>query len=119
MPRKLIKSLKFANDGAKHTLKTQRNVWIHLFIATIVLALAIRLQVSLVELAVLILVIALVITTEILNTAIEEMVNLVKPELHPQAAIVKNVAAAAVFVAALCSIIVGLMIFLPRLTCHA
>ena len=115
MPKKLIRSFSYARAGAEHTLRTQRNIWIHIFIGLFVVSLALWLKVSPIEMAVLVLTIAFVITAEMLNTAIEEVVNLAKPEKHPQAALAKNVAAAAVLVAATGAVAVGLIILWPRL----
>lgn len=114
MPRKFIKSLKYARAGAEHVLKTQRNIWIHCFIGLVVLAAALWLQVERSELTLLVLTIAFVLATEIINTSIEEAVNLAQPAVHPQAALAKNLAAAAVLVAAVGAIIIGGLIFLPK-----
>ncbi len=115
MPKKFMKSFRFAQAGLKHALQTQRNVWIHLAIGVLVMAAAVWFSVSPVELAILTLTISFVLVTEMINTAIEEAVNLAKPEAHPLAALAKNLAAAAVLAAAVGSIIVGLFIFIPRM----
>lgn len=115
MPKKFMQSFKYAKAGAQHVLRTQRNVWIHLLIGAAVIVAAIWLRVSLVETAVLALTIAFVIACEMFNTAIEETVNLIKPESHPLAALVKNISAGAVLAAAAGAIVVGLLIFVPRI----
>lgn len=114
MPKKFMRSLKHARAGAKHALQTQRNIWIHLFIGLAVTVAAVWLRVSVVELAVLVLTISFVIVVEMINTAIEEVVNLAKPEVHPLAALAKNIAAGAVLAAAIGAVAVGLLIFIPR-----
>ncbi|MFA6431245.1 MAG: diacylglycerol kinase family protein [Candidatus Margulisiibacteriota bacterium] len=115
MPKKLIRSFKHAGLGASHTLRTQRNIWIHFFVAAVVFFFGIGMKLSTVEISILTLTAAFVIVTEVINTAIEEIVNLVKPEEHPAAALIKNVAAGAVLVSAIGSIVIGLLIFIPRL----
>lgn len=115
MPKKFMRSLKYAHAGAKHALRTQRNIWIHLFIGLAVMAAAVWLRVSRVELAILVLTVSFVIVVEMINTAIEEVVNLAKPEVHPLAALAKNVAAGAVLAAAIGAVMVGLLIFVPRI----
>ncbi len=115
MPRKFIRSFSYARKGAAHVLRTQRNIWIHIFIGLFVLAAALWLEIPRSEIMILILTISLVIVTEMLNTAIEEVVNMVKPEQHPLAALAKNVAAGAVLVAALGAVMIGIMVFGPRL----
>lgn len=115
MPRKFIRSFSYARAGAEHALRTQRNIWIHIGAGLLVIGLALWLKVSRVEMAILILTISFVMTAEMLNTAIEEAVNLAKPEHHPLAGLAKNIAAGAVLLAAIGSVAVGLIIFLPRL----
>ena len=114
MPKKFFKSFKFARAGAEHALRTQRNLWIHFFVALCVLAFAVWLQVSLPELALLTVAIFGVIVAEMFNTAVEELVNILSPEHREQAALAKNVAAAAVLLASVGAIVVGCLIFIPR-----
>lgn len=115
MPKKFIQSFRYAQLGAGHALRNERNLWVHILIAIAALIVAVRLRVSSVELAIIVLTITLVIVTEMINTAIEEVVNLAKPENHPLAALAKNIAAGATLAAASGAVVVGLLIFLPRL----
>lgn len=115
MPKKFIQSFRYAHLGASHALRNERNLWVHVFIAIAALVVAVFLKVSTIELAIIVLTITLVIVTEMINTAIEEAVNLVKPETHPLAALAKNIAAGAALTAAIGAVVVGLLIFLPRL----
>ena len=115
MPRKLIKSFEYAGAGAKHALKTQRNLWIHFASGLAVLAAAVYCKVSLLEFAVLLLAIFGVMVTEMINTAIEELVNILSPQHRLEAALAKNVAAGAVLLAALGAIVIGMVIFFPQL----
>ncbi|KPJ66418.1 hypothetical protein AMJ44_08365 [candidate division WOR-1 bacterium DG_54_3] len=115
MPRKFIKSFKYARAGAKHALKTQRNLWIHFFVGLAVIAIAVWLKANLLELAILVVAIFGVIVTEMVNTSIEELVNILSPEHREEAALAKNVAAAAVLLAAAGAVVVGGLIFIPRL----
>jgi diacylglycerol kinase len=115
VPKKFMRSFKYAREGARHTLTTQRNIWIHLAAGLVVLVAAVWYKISSAEMALVALTIALVITAEMINTALEALVDLVKPEQHPAAALVKNIAAGAVLAAALGAVCVGLLIFIPRL----
>jgi len=115
MPKKFIRSFKYARAGAEHALRTQRNIWIHAFIGLLVLVVAVWLKVSLPEVAILVLTISFVIAAEMFNTAVEEVVNLAKSETHPLAALAKNVAAGAVLTAAAGAAVIGLLIFVPRI----
>lgn len=115
MPRKFIKSFKYAKAGAEHALKTQRNLWIHFFVGLAVLGFAVWFRVTLLELAVLVLAIFGVIVAEMVNTSIEELVNILSPGHRIEAALAKNVAAAAVLLAAAGAVVIGGIVFLPRL----
>jgi diacylglycerol kinase (ATP) len=110
-----MRSFNYARAGAKHVLATQRNIWIHLGIGILVLLAAVGLKLPALDLAVIILTVTVVIAAEMFNTALEALVDLVKPEEHPVAALVKNVAAGAVLAAAIGAILVGLLLFIPRL----
>ena len=115
MPKKFMRSFKYARAGAEHVLATQRNIWIHLGVGGLVLLAAVALKLPALEMAVIILTVTVVITAETFNTALEALVDLVKPEDHPLAALVKNVAAGAVLAASVGAVLVGLLIFIPRL----
>ncbi|MBI5399368.1 diacylglycerol kinase family protein [Candidatus Saganbacteria bacterium] len=115
MPKKFIKSFKYAQVGVKHALQTQRNIWIHLSIGGIVLVAAVCLKLNRLELAILVLTIFGVVVAEIFNTALEVLVDLVSPDQHEQAGLVKNLSAAAVLLAAAGAIVVGGVIFWPRI----
>ncbi|MCQ3935530.1 MAG: diacylglycerol kinase family protein [Chloroflexi bacterium] len=110
-----IQSVRHAVRGWLYALRTQRNAWIHSAVATVVLILGIWLGLSPLDWAVIILTIAMVFAAEFMNTAIEAVVDLASPESHPLAKIGKDVGAAAVLVAALAAILVGLLILGPPL----
>lgn len=114
MPKKFIKSFKYARLGAQHAIKTQRNLWIHIGIAILVLGFAYMVKCDLIEFALLSLAIFPVLAAEMFNTAIEEMVNLLSPHQQPQAALVKNLAAGAVLLASVGAAVVGAIVFIPK-----
>lgn len=113
--RSRARSFRYAFSGWWFVIRTQKNAWIHAVISVIVIILALWLQVSLQDMAVLVLTIAVVWTAEFLNTAVEAVVDLASPQIHPLAKIGKDVGAAAVLIAALASIIIGLLIMGPPL----
>ena len=115
MPRKFMQSVRYAGKGIKHAFWTQRNIRIHTAIAIIVLALGVALGLSSYELVALVLAICFVIMSEMINTAIEETINLLSPSHHVSAMIGKDVAAGAVLFSSFCAIIVGCLIFIPHL----
>jgi len=101
--------------GWWYVIRTQKNAWLHAIITTLVVAMALWLQVSAKDWAVLVLTIALVWSAELFNTAIEAVVDLASPVQHPLAKTGKDVGAAAVLIAALAAILVGLLILGPPL----
>jgi diacylglycerol kinase len=111
----LLRSFGFALDGVSYLIRTQRSARIEVAIGAVVVVLAAWLRVTSIEWAVLVLAMALVLALEALNTAIELTVTLASPQHHPLAKAAKDVSAAMVLIAALASIIVGLMILGPRL----
>ena len=108
-------SFRFAFHGWGYVLKTQRNAWIHSLIATLVVLMGLWLGLTPQDWAVLVITIAMVFTAEFINTAIEAVVDLASPNHHPLAKVGKDVGAAAVLVAALAAILVGLLILGPPL----
>jgi len=113
--RKLIDSFNYAKEGIIYTLKTQSNMRAHFTITVVVLLLGLFLQISKLELLLLIFTISLVIITEMINTAIETTIDLITDQYHELAKIAKNVAAAAVMIASLNAIVVGYIIFFDKL----
>ena len=109
-------SFRYAWMGVVYAFATQRNLRIHTIIGTIALAMSAWLQLSLLEIAVISLTIALVLAMELLNTAIESVVDLlVKQSYHELAKIAKDCAAGAVLVSALASVLVAGLLLLPPL----
>jgi undecaprenol kinase len=111
----LLRSFGFALEGVSYLIRTQRNARIEIAIGAVVLVLAAWLRITALEWAVLVVAMALVLALEALNTAIELAVTLASPERHSLAKAAKDVSAAMVLIAAIASIIVGLIILGPRL----
>jgi diacylglycerol kinase len=117
--RNIIESFRHAFAGLWYALRTQRNTRIHLTIAAGVIALGLWLGLSYTQWAVLVLTIGFVLVSEMLNTVAESLVDLVSPEYHPQAKIVKDVTAGVVLLGAILSVIVGLLVLGPLLWARA
>jgi len=113
--RNFWQSLAFALAGVRHALYSQRNLRIHVTIAAAVIIAGIVLRISRTEWALVVTLIALVIGLELLNTAIEALVDLTSPESHPLAKVAKDTAAGAILIVSAGSAAAGLIIFLPRL----
>lgn len=110
-----IQAFRHAFRGLFYVMKTQRNAWIHTAVTFVVFGLGAWLKISLTEWSIIILTIALVFMAEFINTAIEAVVDLASPNKHPLAKIGKDVGAAAVLVAALAAVLIGLLILGPPL----
>jgi diacylglycerol kinase (ATP) len=108
-----IESFKYAFSGWWFVLRTQKNAWIHAIASISVLAIAAWLHLSFRDWAVLILTIGTVWTAEFINTALEAVVDLSTPNHHPLAKVGKDVGAAAVLIASLSAIVIGLLILGP------
>ena len=113
--RNIWESFHFAFSGLWYALRTQRNTRIHLTIAAVVVALGLWLELSYVQWAVLALTIGFVLVSEMLNTVAETLVDLVSPGYHPLAKVIKDVTAGAVLLAAVISVVVGLLVLGPPL----
>jgi diacylglycerol kinase len=111
----LMRSFGYAFAGVAYILRTQRNARIELAVAVAAVLLAAWLAISPVEWAVLALTIVIVLALEWINTALELAVSLASPEAHPSAKAAKDVAAACVLLGAVASVVVGLLLFTPRL----
>jgi diacylglycerol kinase len=110
-----LESFRYAFSGIWHTFKTQRNVQIHLSIATAVFILSLILNINFTEWAILMLTIGFVLVTEMLNTVAETAMDYATTDFNPHVKIVKDVAAGAVLTAAITAVIVGLLILGPPL----
>jgi diacylglycerol kinase len=113
--KKFLKSFVYAFNGFSYALKTQLSFQMECAATVIVVLLGLYLQLSSNEWLWITLAIALVLMLELLNTAIEVLVDLVSPQIQPKAGIIKDVASAAVLIAAAFAIVVALFIFVPKL----
>jgi diacylglycerol kinase len=106
-------SLKAAVRGVSFTFKNERNFRIEIYIAFFVVCALIILRATLSQAAVVIMMIFLVLMIELMNTAIERVVDILKPRKHPYAKVIKDVSAATVLILAVGASIVGTIIFIP------
>jgi diacylglycerol kinase len=112
---RFIKSFGFALNGMSYAFKTQANFKVHCTLIVIVTISGWYFQLDGSEWLWLLAAIAMVLISELLNTAIEALVDLVSPSYNEKAGIVKDTAAAAVLVSAIIAIAIGLIIFLPKI----
>ena len=111
----LFKSFQFAFEGVWVALKKGRNFRIQAGLGLVALTMGFVLKLSSYEFVDLILIISLVLILELLNTAIESIVDLVSPEIRAEAKVAKDVSAAAVLIASIGSMLIAGFIFLPKL----
>jgi diacylglycerol kinase len=108
-------SFQNAFAGWWHVMHTQKNAWIHTVASLLVILLAIWLQLSLQSWSILLLAMGLVWMAEFFNTALEALIDLASPQIHPLAKIGKDVGAAAVLVSAFFAALIGFLIMGPPL----
>ncbi len=113
--KKFLKSFTYAFYGIKHAFSSDQNLTIHLLIAVIVIAASIVLTVTPYEMGLLGLTILLVIATEMINTALEKMVDLITKEHRLEAKIAKDVSSGMVLITAIGAVIIGLLVFIPHI----
>jgi len=111
--KSIIKSFIYAFEGIFYALRDNQNLRIHFIVAIIVMFAGLFFRVNRFEMGIIGIMILLVIMAEMINTAIEEMVNLIVSEHRQQAKIAKDVAAGMVLVAVAGSVISGIFIFAP------
>ncbi len=113
--KKVVNSFKYAISGIVLALKEERNMKIHLSAIIVVTILGVILQISSIEVMILALVIGLVISAELFNTAIEVLTDVVMPEKNEKAKITKDIAAGAVLVTSIIAVFIGIIIFVPKI----
>lgn len=111
----VARSFNHAYRGLVYAVRTQRNMRFHVVASAVVLVLSLLVGVSKLELAILVLVMAAVFVTEMLNTAIEFAVDLVTREYHPLAKLAKDVSAGAVLITSVASLAVGYLVLADNL----
>ncbi len=112
--KKFLNSFTYPVKGLKYAYRNEQNLAVDVGVALLVIIAGFLFRISVIEWAIIILTIGLVISLELVNTAIEAIVDLVTQDYHPLAKVAKDTAAAAVFVCAVASVIVGIVIFLPK-----
>ena len=113
--RRLVESFNYAIEGLMSALQNEKHMKFHTLSAILIVILAILTNASKVEILLVSISVAFVIITELINTAVEALVDLISPERHPLAKLAKDVAAGAVLVAAINAVCVGYLLFYDKL----
>lgn len=108
-------SVKNCLDGISYVTKSEKNFKREIALGIIALILSYILKIDKIEFIIILTMICLVLTTEIINTAIERTVDLVTKEYHELARIAKDVSAGSVLVTSICALIIGIIIFIPKI----
>lgn len=111
----LYKSFGYAFQGIFNTIRSERNIKIHCCVAALVVIFGVWLGLSRTEWMICFVLFGLVLSLELVNTAVEAVVDLVTMERHPLAKKAKDAAAGAVLISAIFAAVIGLMIFVPKL----
>lgn len=113
--RNFISALKNSFNGIKYVFTTQRNLKIQLVIGVIAILAGFILKISILEWTIITAIIFMVFFSELLNTVVETIVDMITIEYNENAKIAKDIAAGAVTLVSMASVIIGLLIFLPKI----
>lgn len=117
--RRLILSFNYAAKGVIEVFKAEQNIRIHLFSALLVIVAMFYFRTSNLEKAILVLAIVLVFLAETINSILERVVDILRPRLHPEAKTIKDIMAAMVLISAFGAVVIGAIIFIPKIIVKA
>lgn len=112
--KRFINSFKYSFEGLVYAYKYEQSMFIHFIVCITVIILGILLKISFMEWLICLILFGLVMGTELINTSLEAVVDLISPEKNPLAKIAKDTASAAVFVLSIVAFVSGILIFLPK-----
>ncbi len=113
--RNRVFSILHAYNGLLWSVKKEHNFWIHIAATAIVVLLSVLLNVNTIEVIVLVFCVGFVWATELINTAIEHIMDFICPDEHPAVKKIKDISAATVLIAATTTAIIGGIIFIPKI----
>ncbi|MFA5603246.1 MAG: diacylglycerol kinase [Bacilli bacterium] len=113
--KRFFNSFKYSFDGLRYAYKYEQSLTIHFVVAFFVVVAGLWLKINLTEWLLCLLLMGVVMATELINTSLEAVIDLVCPEIHPLAKIAKDTASAAVFVFSTVAFFSGLIIFIPKI----
>ncbi len=113
--QKFLRSLRHAIRGIIYAFRHEHNFQIEVIFAILILILTLVFRISPMEQSFLVIIICIVLSLELLNTAVERLVDMTKPRVHPYAKVVKDIMAGAVLVSSFFALLIGFIIFFPRI----
>ncbi len=111
--KKIKRSLSRALKGLRQVWHDENNFRIETILGVIVIVLMFYFETTVIERAILVIMIALVLSLEILNTAVERIVDILKPKIHDYVGVIKDMVAASVLIVSLAALLIGIIIFYP------
>lgn len=108
---RFLRSFLYASQGFRYLIKNEQNFLFHLLAGTAVIIAGVVLDLSAIKMCLLLIVIGIMLSLEALNTGIERTIDLITEKEHPIAKVAKDVSAAAVFLFAIISVIIGFLLF--------
>jgi undecaprenol kinase len=111
--KRFLNSFQYSFQGLTYAYKNEQSMTIHMITSVVVILMGFIFKITATEWILTFVIIGVVMGTELLNTAIEAVVDLVSPEKHPLAKIAKDTASAAVFIYSMIALVAGLLVFLP------
>jgi len=111
---RFFNSINYSMAGLRYAYKNEQSMTIHVSITAAIIILGIILDISRLEWIICIFLLGIIMATELINTALEAVVDLITQDYHPLAKIAKDTASAAVFVFSLVAVIIGGIIFIPH-----
>ncbi len=111
--KNITNSFKYALRGLTDTYVNERNFRIHTWVSFVVLIAGIFFGVTIKEWIIIVLVITMVLILELMNTVVERIIDILKPKIHEYVRVIKDITAAAVLVASISAVVIGLIIFYP------
>ncbi len=113
--QQFFRSFRHALRGLRYAFQHEHNFQIEVIFAFLILILALAFNISPMEQSFLVVIICIVLALELLNTAVERLVDMTKPRVHPYAKVVKDIMAGAVLVSSFFALLIGFIIFFPRI----
>ena len=114
--KRTINSFKYAFNGLIDAYRTEQSVWIYIPVSLLVILAGFLLKISTFEWLIIILILGIILSLELINTALEAVVDLATEKYHPLAKKAKDTVSAAVLVFAITAVIIGLIIFIPKIS---
>ncbi|MFH1207062.1 MAG: diacylglycerol kinase [Patescibacteria group bacterium] len=114
---KFVKSFRYAGRGFWYAIKNEQSIRFHLLASLLVIILMVYFEVTLWQAIILLMIMMFVLVLELLNTIFEKVADILSPRIHMYVEVIKDVMAAAVLVAAIGAIAIGLLIFIPYFVC--